>query len=92
MLEPVKHAGPSAIAELEALLHELRAIPGVVEKKPGVYYRKSRALLHFHEDPTGLYADVREADGDFARHRVQTKVERARLLRLVRSLVVADAP
>jgi hypothetical protein len=90
MLAPVKHAGPNAIAELEPLLKELRTAPGVVEKKPGVFYRKSRAFLHFHEDSTGLYADVREGH-DFGRHRVQTKVERATFLRLVRSLTAPEA-
>ena len=38
------------------------------EKKPGIFYRKSRAFLHFHEDPIGLFADVRDQSGlDFDR-------------------------
>jgi hypothetical protein len=41
----------------------------MVEKKRGVFYLKSRSFLHFHEDPKGLFADIREADGgdDFER-------------------------
>ena len=45
----------------------------------GVFYRGSRAFLHFHEDPSGFYADVR-LDADFERMRVTTKAERKRLL------------
>lgn len=28
-----------------------------------MFYLKSRAFLHFHEDAAGLFADVRAADG-----------------------------
>ncbi|MDO8802219.1 hypothetical protein [Phenylobacterium sp.] len=46
----------------------VRALPGLTEKKRGVFYRKSRAFLHFHEDPEGLFGDVRAADDrDFDR-------------------------
>jgi hypothetical protein len=80
----MKHAGQGALDQLEPLLQELRATAGVVEKKPGVFYRKSKALLHFHEDPSGLYADVR-VGAAFERRRVETPEERAALLALVRS-------
>ena len=29
----------------------------------GVFYRKSRAFLHFHEDPKRLFADLSAASG-----------------------------
>jgi hypothetical protein len=64
----LKHAGPEALDTLEPLLARLRAVGGLREKTRGIFYLKSRAFLHFHEDPTGLYADVRAADGgDFDR-------------------------
>jgi hypothetical protein len=85
MLSLVKHAGPEALDRLEPFRGELRSVAGLVEKKPGVFYRKSRAFLHFHEDPSGLHADVRVGD-DFERLRVETDAERAALLRLIRSL------
>ena len=81
----MKHAGEEALASAEPLLDELRTVPGLVERKHGVYYRKSRAFLHFHEDPSGLHADVRVGE-DFERMRVETEAERAALLALVRSL------
>lgn len=69
----MKHAGPGALDQLEPLLARVRALPGLVEKKRGTFYRKSRAFLHFHEDPKGLFADIRAGDGaDFERFDVTT--------------------
>jgi len=81
----VKHAGESALDQLEPLLIELRSVEGLVEKKRGIFYRKSAAFLHFHEDPSGLHADVRLGE-DFDRYRVETGSERSTLLKLIRSL------
>jgi hypothetical protein len=67
----MKHAGSQALDQLELLIGRIRAIPGLKEKSRGVFYVKSRAFLHFHEDPKGLFADVRTADGkDFERFKV----------------------
>jgi len=59
----MKHAGPAALARLESLLAELRRRPELVERRPGVFYRRGRAFLHFHEDPQGLFADLRTGEG-----------------------------
>jgi hypothetical protein len=80
----VKHVTAAGLDELDDLLADLRGVDGLKEKSPGVFYRGSRAFLHFHEDPTGLYADVR-LDDDFERMRVSTKAERKRLLSRVRA-------
>jgi hypothetical protein len=80
----LKHAGPAALDQLEPLLTELRAFDALKEKARGVFYRRSRAFLHFHEDPSGLHADLRVAGDDFDRYRVQSEDERAALLALVR--------
>ena len=67
----MKHAGAAALDQLEPLIERLRALPGLKEKSRGVFYLKSRAFLHFHEDPKGLFADLRTADGkDFDRFKV----------------------
>jgi hypothetical protein len=67
----VKHITPVALDQLEPLLLRLRRIAALKEKSRGVFYVQSRAFLHFHEDPAGLFADVRAADGiDFDRLRV----------------------
>ena len=82
----MRHVSAAALDELDDLLLELRRVDGLTEKKRGVFSRGSRALLHFHEDPSGLYADVR-IDADFKRMRVTTKAERKRLLSVARAAV-----
>jgi len=77
----VKHITPARLGELEPLLAELRRFDSLREKKRGVFYRKSRAFLHFHEDASGLFADVRLGASDFDRFRVSTRAECAALLR-----------
>ncbi len=74
----MKHAGPAAIAELADLIGKIRA-RGVKEPRPGIFYRKGKAWLHFHEDPAGLFGDLRLAT-DWARFRVSGPQERGALL------------
>jgi hypothetical protein len=81
----MRHARADALDALEPLLAQLRTLPGLTEKSRGTFYRKSRAFLHFHEDPKGLFADLREADGDdFERIDVTAAEGRRRLLELAR--------
>ena len=74
----MRHATSEALDELEPFLERLRSEPGLVEKRRGVFYRRSKAFLHFHEDPSGLHADVRFGE-EFERVRVETDRERKRL-------------
>ena len=67
----MKHAGASALDSLEPLLAQIRGLPGLREKARGVFYWKGRAFLHFHEDPKGVFGDVRDDGGvDFDRFEV----------------------
>lgn len=79
----MKHAGPAALAALENLLVQLRALGELREKSHGVFYLRSKAFLHFHEDPAGLYADVR-AGADFERFEVNSLAQQQILLQSVR--------
>lgn len=81
----MKHAGAESLRALAALLDGLRALDGLKEKKPGVFYRKSRACLHFHEDPAGLFADLRTSGDEFVRYPVNTRKERSELFDRVRA-------
>lgn len=86
----MKHATPAALDQLEPLLTGLRALPGLVERSRGVFYRKGRAFLHFHEDPRGLFADLRDATADdFERVDVTASAGRANLLTLARARILA---
>ncbi|MCG8590777.1 MAG: hypothetical protein MJE66_15915 [Proteobacteria bacterium] len=79
----MKHAGAEALARLGPLLKELRRRPLLREKRPGVFTLKSRAFLHFHEDPKGLFADVRLGGDDFTRLPVNSRAERSALLKRI---------
>lgn len=81
----MRHATAETLKDAEELLARLRAVPGLVEKSHGVFYRKSKAFLHFHEDPSGLYADVRFG-AEFERVRAETDAERETLVARIRSL------
>jgi hypothetical protein len=81
----MKHVTSGGLDQLNGLLADLRGIDGLEEKTRGVFYRGRRAFLHFHEDTTGLYADVRLGGTEFERIRVSTKAERRRLLSRVRA-------
>jgi hypothetical protein len=84
----VKHATATALDRLEPLLAELRRHDRLKEKSRGVFYFRSRAVLHFHEDPAGLFADFRAA-GAWRRFAVNTPAERAALARTVSSFLAA---
>jgi hypothetical protein len=87
----VKHAGTEALDRLESTLVRIRKLPNLQEKTRGVFYLRSKAFLHFHEDPAGLFADVRLfPEGEFVRMRVSTGAERARLMEAIKN--VCSAP
>ncbi len=88
----MKHASALALDELEELLVALRRHEGLKEKSRGTFYRKSSAFLHFHEDPAGLFADVKLAGAEFERFRVSTAKERAALLAKVARALAASGP
>ena len=75
----MKHAGTTALDQLDRLLSQLRGQEGLKERKRGVFYRGSSAFLHFHEDPAGLFADVRTAS-DWERLPVNTRAQQRQLL------------
>jgi hypothetical protein len=75
----MKHAGPSTLARISPLLEELRARAVLREQRPGVFSLKSHAFLHFHDDPSGIFADVRLAD-EFVRLPVTSSSQQSDLL------------
>jgi hypothetical protein len=80
----VRHARDEDLDRIESLLAELRTISGLTEKGRGVFYRRSRACLHFHADGDDTYADVRFEGDDFERTRTTTKAEQRSLVTAVR--------
>jgi hypothetical protein len=86
----MKHAGEAALDQLEPILAELRKLPGLRERKRGAFYMGSVGFLHFHEDPAGFFADLKE-DGDFVRMPANNAREVATLLRRAAAAVKAGA-
>jgi len=80
----MKHAGDEALDGLEELLVRIRELAGLKERKRGVFYRGSSAFLHFHEDPTGMFADVR-TDSDWQRVPVNSRAEQRELVAKIRA-------
>ena len=76
----MKHAGPATLLQLEPLLREVRVRPLLKERTPGSFYVKSKGYLHFHEDPAGIFADVKLDFVEFTRLRASTAKERQSLL------------
>jgi hypothetical protein len=72
---------------MEPLLAQLRAIDGLTEKSRGVFYRRSRACLHFHADGDDFYADVRLDTDGFERTRATTKAEQRALVAAVKRAI-----
>ncbi len=75
----MKHATSIALDALEEVLTELRRVEALTERKRGVFYRKSSAFLHFHEDPAGFFADMRVGP-EWQRFAVNTARERRALI------------
>jgi len=76
----MKHANSDTLAQLAPLLDQVRQrLPRLKEKGIGRFYAKSAALLHFHDDPMGLFADLK-VGGDWQRYPVNSDADHAVLL------------
>ena len=78
----MKHAGPETLDMLADFLDQIRRHAGLREPKRGTFYRKSSGFLHFHEDPAGLFADLK-IGSDYQRFRINTVAERRALLQQI---------
>jgi hypothetical protein len=83
----MKHAGKGALRQLGMVLDALREHGTLAERTPGSFYLRSKAFIHFHEDPSGLFADVKEDLVSFSRYRATTRKEqRALVVRIKKCL------
>jgi hypothetical protein len=76
----MKHAGKEALDKLQPLIERIRSAGGLKERSTGVFYKGSKAFLHFHEDPEGLFADL-SVDGDWERFVVTTAKEQDQFMK-----------
>jgi hypothetical protein len=76
----MKHADSTTLAKLTPLLEQVRQrIPPLKEKGEGRFYLKSTAFLHFHDDPSGIFADLK-VQGDWQRYPVNHATDYLALL------------
>jgi hypothetical protein len=59
----VGHARSEELRDLEDVLGELRALPGVSERAPGVFYLRRIPFLHFHTKAGKRWADAKIGSG-----------------------------
>jgi len=79
----MKHAGAQTLRALDPVLRQLRKHDALIEKTPGSFYLRSKALLHFHEDPDGIFVDLKDNLLTFTRYRATTRGEQRNLLNRV---------
>ena len=77
----MKHAGEIALAAIADQLAQIRTLK-LKERSAGVFYFKSKPFLHFHEDPSGIYADVR-VDVEWERFAIADPVAWRKLLKRI---------
>jgi len=87
----LRHARPEDLDRIEPLLARLRSeLPSLKEKKRGCFYFKSRGFVHFHEDPKGMFADLRGIGAkDDRRLKVDTPGEQDALIKHATTVLAA---
>lgn len=83
----MKHADAQTLDRIEDILLALREIPGLKERKRGIFYRKSQAFIHFHQENNDIYADARLGGDDFSRYPVTSELQQAHFLDAVRAFL-----
>lgn len=83
----MKHASHDTLDGLTDLLTAIRQYsPPLKEKKLGVFYLKSTAFLHFHDDSAGIFADLK-VEGEWVRYPVNIQYEWTTLITAVHQQV-----
>ncbi len=75
------HASAEALEPLRALLRQLRDIKGLREMKPGIFYNRGTAFIHFHDEAGVLCADLKKPGGSgFDRYPLDTPAAQRKLV------------
>lgn len=78
----------AALECLGPLLAALRAYSALSEVRPTVFHLRGRDFIHFHEEPDGIFADVRLSKGQ-VRMPVATPSEQSELLERIEETLSA---
>ena len=80
----MRHITPGRLRQVEFLVEGVRRCDGLTERKPGTFYRRSSAFLHFHEHGDDqVFADCKLNGTTFERFDVSTKRQQEALLRKI---------
>jgi hypothetical protein len=75
------HADEAALHRLLPLLRQLREIKALREMRPGIFYLKGGAFIHFHDEAGALMADLKKAGGSgFDRYALDTPTGQRKLV------------
>jgi hypothetical protein len=74
------HADEEALKRLLPLIRQLREVKGLKEMKPGIFYLKGSAFVHFRDEAGALFGDLKRSRGGFDRYAVDTPVGQRKLL------------
>lgn len=75
------HADADALRAVLPILRQLREIKALQEKRPGVFYARAEAFLHFHDNGGVLHAELKKPGGSgFDRFPLATPAEQRRLV------------
>jgi hypothetical protein len=86
----LRHARDEDLDHIEPVLIRLRALGALKERKRGCFYFKSKGFVHFHEDPKGMFADLRQIDSrDDRRIKVDTAAEQDALIEQAKKILAA---
>ena len=74
-------AEAEALQKLLPVLRQLREIKGVQETKPGIFYARRDAFIHFHDEAGTLFADLKRHGGaGFDRYPLDTAAQQRKLV------------
>jgi hypothetical protein len=82
----MKHATREGLQPILPLLDRVRQVSRLQERSFGRFYAGAKAFLHFHEDPNGLFADLRGPD-DWERFPVTEAAQQDALLDRIAALL-----
>ena len=82
----LRHAIAEDLDKIEDLLRRVRQLKQLREAKIGIFYLKSIAFLHFHEDAGRFFADLK-IENNFERFSINTKNEKDFLLSKISDLL-----
>ena len=87
----MKHATAEDLIQIAGLLNKIRQEKRIKERTSGIFYWRGKAFLHFHNDPRGLFADLRGPD-DWERFAVNDRRGQALLRARMSQLLSNPGP